>query len=240
MYDYSGYFTVCLIGGEIKDPSRTIPRSIVYSMAILAVLYMAMSLSIIGVMPWQEAAGSQAIMSDFMQRIYGVKAASAMTVLILWVAFASVFCVLLGYTRVPFAAAAEGRFFSAFARVHPRQNFPAFSVIFMGVLSAAACLLSLEQLIKELIILQILTQFAAQCVAVVLIRRVRKDIARPFSMPLYPLPVIVALGGWLYILVSSELPYILIGCAMLVVGVGAYLWRAKRLGEWPWGVTMAG
>lgn len=234
MYDYSGYFTVCLIGGEIKNPAATIPRSILYSIGILAVLYMAMSLSIIGVLPWEQAAGSQAIVSDFMAKLYGAKAASAMTVLILWVAFASVFCVLLGYTRVPYAAATEGRFFSAFAKVHPTGHFPAFSVIFLGVLSAAACLLSLEQLIKELIILQILTQFAAQCVAVILVRRMRKQIARPFSMPLYPIPVLVALAGWLYILGSSEKEYILSGLALLVFGIGAYLWRAKGLREWPW------
>ena len=239
MYAYSGYFTVCLIGGEVKNPSVTIPRSILYSIGILAVLYLAMSLAVIGVVPWQQAAGSQSVVSDFMERLYGAKAASAMTVLILWVAFASVFCVLLGYTRVPFAAAAEGRFFSAFARVHPTKHFPAFSVVFLGVLSAAACLLSLEQLIKELIILQILTQFAAQCVAVILIRRMRKDIVRPFSMPLYPIPVLVALAGWLYILFSSEREYVLWGFALLVFGVGAYLWRARRLGEWPWGYRRA-
>ena len=237
MYDFSGYFTVCLIGGEIENPSATIPRSILLSIGILATLYIAMSLSIIGVIPWQEAVRSQAVVSTFMEHLYGTKAASAMTVLILWVAFASVFCVLLGYTRVPFAAAAEGRFFSAFARVHPTQHFPAFSVLFMGVLSAAACLLTLEQLIKELIILQILTQFAAQCVAVVLIRRMRKDIVRPFSMPLYPLPVLIALGGWLYILFFSEKGYLLTGLALLVFGIAAYLWRARGLNEWPWAGT---
>ncbi len=234
MYDYSGYFTVCLIGGEIKNPSTTIPRSILLSIGILAVLYIAMSLSIIGVIPWQEAARSQAVVSNFMEHLYGTKAASAMTVLILWVAFASVFCVLLGYTRVPFAAASEGRFFSAFARVHPTQHFPAFSVIFMGVLSALACLLTLEQLIKELIILQILTQFAAQCIAVILIRRLRQNIRRPFSMPLYPVPVFIALAGWLYILFSSEKEYVLTGLALLVFGIAAYLWRARGLNEWPW------
>ena len=234
MYCYSGYFTVCLIGGEIKDPAKTIPWSILLSIAILAVLYIAMSLSVIGVLPWREAMRSHIVVADLMERLYGPTAASAMTILILWVAFASVFCVLLGYTRVPFAAATEGRFFAAFARVHPTQHFPAFSVVFLGLLSAAACLLTLEQLIKELIILQILTQFAAQCVAVVLIRQRRKDIHRPFSMPLYPVPILVALGGWLYILLSSERVYVLTGLALLVFGIGSYLWRAKRLSEWPY------
>ncbi len=234
MYDYSGYFTVCLIGGEIKRPGTTIPRAVLLSIGILAILYIGMSLSIIGTIPWQQAAHSDAIVSVFMERLYGTRAASLMTVLILWVAFASVFCVLLGYTRVPFAAAAEGRFFSPFARVHKTKHFPAFSVVFLGVASAAACLFTLEQLIKEMIIVQILTQFAAQCVALVLIRRYRKDIKRPFSMPLYPLPVIVALLGWLYILATGEAVYVLTGIALVAFGVLAYLWRARRLAEWPW------
>jgi amino acid transporter len=234
MYDYSGYFNVCLIGGEIKNPRVNIPRCILLSIGILAVLYLAMSLSIIGVVPWREAMNSHTVVSDFVEKIYGAKFASLMTCLILWVAFGSVFCVLLGYTRVPFAAAAEGRFFSAFARLHPVRNFPSFSVVFLGLLSAAACFLPLESLIKELLVIQIFTWFAAQCVAVVLIRRFRKEIERPFSMPLYPLPALVALAGWIFILVTSGLVYILGGVALVVFGVAAYLWRARGRAEWPW------
>ncbi|MBV9762462.1 MAG: amino acid permease [Acidobacteriaceae bacterium] len=233
MYDYSGYFTVCLIGGEVKNPSVTIPRCVLLSIGILAVMYMAMTLSIIGVLPWREAIGSHAIVSDFMERLYGVKAASVMTGLILWVAFASVFCVLLGYTRVPYAAAAEGHFFSAFARVHPRRHFPSFSVVYMGVVSAAVCFLSLEALIKALIVIQIITQFIAQCIAVILIRR-RRARALPFRMPWYPVPALVAIGGWIFILVESGAWYIASGFALLALGVAAYLWRARRLMEWPW------
>jgi amino acid transporter len=234
MYDYSGYFNVCLIGGEIRNPTVNIPRCVILSIVILAVLYVAMSLSIIGVVPWQQAMHSTAIVSDFMERVHGWNAAAWMTGLILWVAFASVFCVLLGYTRVPFAAAVEGHFFAPFGRVHPKRNFPSFSVVFMGVMSAAACLLPLDALIKTLIIIQIMTQFAAQCIAVILIRRWRKDIARPFSMPLYPFPALVALAGWLFILAESGRVYIISGLALLVFGIAAYLWRAKGIAAWPW------
>lgn len=234
VYDYSGYFNVCLIGGEVRNPSTTIPRVILLSIGILAVLYVAMSLSMIGVLPWREAIHSHAIVSDYMERLYGTRAASFMTVLLLWVAFASVFCVLLGYTRVPYAAAAEGHFFAAFGRLHPKRNFPSFSVIFLGVVSAAVCLLSLEQLISGLIVIQIVTQFLAQCIAVVLIRRRRKDIVRPFSMPFYPLPVVIAFAGWTFILSSSGPIYIAAASGLLIVGVLAYLWRARRQGHWPW------
>ncbi len=227
MYDYSGYFNVCLIGGEVKNPSKTIPRVVLLSIAILAVLYLAMSLSIIGVVPWREAIHSQAIVSDFMEHIYGAKIAALMTCLILWVAFASVFCLLLGYTRVPYAAAAEGHFFSAFAKLHPRRRFPSFSVLFMGGVSALACLLTLESLIKALIVIQIITQFAAQCVAVILIRR-RHDIKRPFSMPFYPIPVAIALLGWLYILATSGWQYTASGFGLLFLGIAAFFWHSRR------------
>jgi amino acid transporter len=147
-------------------------------------------------------------------------------------AFGSVFTVLLGYTRVPYAAAREGEFFAIFARVHPK-GFPSFSVLSMGIASAAACFLKLEDLISALLVIQILTQFLWQCVCVILIRRYRKDIARPFSMYLYPLPVIFALLGWLFILFASELKFIAAGLIVVLVAVGAYLLRARSLREWP-------
>jgi amino acid transporter len=234
MYDFSGYFNVCLIGGEVKNPARTIPRCVLLSIGILAVLYLAMNFSIIGVLPWSQAMKSQSIMSDFTQHLYGARAAYWMTLLILWVAFASVFCVLLGYTRVPFAAAVEGRFFSAFGRLHPTRRFPSFSVVYMGVVSSLACLLSLEALIKALLVIQIVTQFAAQCIAVVVIRKNRPDIARPFCMPLFPLPAVVAMAGWIFILGTSGLVYVLSGLALVGFGIAAYLLRARQKREWPW------
>jgi amino acid transporter len=233
MYDYGGYFNVCLFGGEIKDPGKTIPRSILISIGVIAVLYLAMNISIINVIPWREAMKSTAIVSDFMNRLYGRTAANLVTVLILWTALASVFAILLGMSRVPYAAAAEGRFFRVFARLHPTDRFPSFSLVSLGVASAAACVLSLEDLIKALTVIQILIQFMAQCVAVVLLRRYRPDIARPFSMWLYPAPAVVALGGWLFILIASGLKYVLAGLLLMAVGILTYLWRARRRSEWP-------
>jgi amino acid transporter len=232
MYDYQGYFTVCLIGDEVREPSRTIPRAILIAILLLALCYMAMSFSVIGVVPWREAAHSESVVADFVGRIHGARAAQFSAVLIMIAAFGSVFTVLLGFTRIPYAAAAEGEFFSIFARVHTK-GFPSFSVLSLGFASAAACLLSLDRLINTLIVIQILTQFAAQCVAVILIRRYRPDIRRPFSMYLYPLPVVVALAGWVFIFVSSGGEYILAGLLTVVAAAGAYLIRALRRRMWP-------
>jgi amino acid transporter len=236
MYDYGGYYNVCLFGGEIKHPGKTIPRSILISIGVVAILYLAMNVSIINVIPWRDAMKSTAIVSDFMNQIYGRKTANIVTVLILWTALASVFAILLGFSRVPYAAAAEGRFFRVFARLHPKGKFPSFSLLSLGIASAAACTLSLEHLIKALTVIQILIQFMAQCVAVILLRRKRSAIPRPFSMWLYPLPAIVALGGWLFILVAGGLGYFLAGLLLMAAGTLTYLWRARRRGEWPFAI----
>jgi amino acid transporter len=233
MYDYSGYFNVCLIGEEVRNPARTIPRSILISIAVLGCFYLLMNISIIGVIPWQHAMTSKAVVAEFIQQIYGSVAGKVMAVLILWTAFGSVFAILLGYSRIPYSAAIDGRFFSAFARLHPTKHFPSFSVIFMGLLSALACLLSLSDLINYMIVFQIMLQFIAQCIAVFRIRRYRRDIIRPYSMPLYPLPVLIALGGWIYILAASGWKYILSGLALGLIGTVAYLWRARRDRQWP-------
>jgi amino acid transporter len=233
MYDYGGYNNVCFFGGEVRNPARVIPRSILISVLAVAVLYLTMNITIIGVVPWQQAEHSTSIVSDFVNRLYGMRAAQIATILVLWTTFASIFAVLLGYSRVPYAAARDGRFFQPFARLHSKHNFPSFSLVFIGIASACACLLQLDVLINALIVIQVLIQFMAQVVAVTLIRKNRPDIERPFKMPLYPVTSIIAFLGWLYILVASGWPYIAAGFGLLILGIGAYLWRARAACEWP-------
>lgn len=234
MYDFGGYNNVCFFAGEVKDPSKTVPRSILLSVLAIAVVYLTMNITILSVIPWQEAAKAETIVSTFIQRLYGNTAAQVVTLLVLWTAFGSVFALLLGYSRVPFAAAAEGHFYSAFARLHPTKHFPTFSLLFVGVTSGFACLLDLESLVKSLIVIQIMIQSLAQVVAVTLIRRYRKDIVRPFSMWAYPASSVIAFGGWFYILLASGWQYILAGAALIAMGIGTYFWRAKLRREWPY------
>lgn len=233
MYDYGGYNNVCLFAGEVRDPTRVVPRSILISVVAVACLYLTMNVTIIGVVPWREAMHSTSIVSDFIQRLYGARTAQVATALVLWTTFASVFAVLLGYSRVPYAAAVDGRFFSVFGKLHPTKNFPSFSVLFIGIASAVACLFDLDVLINALIVIQVMIQFMAQVLAVTLIRRNRPDIKRPFEMPLYPVTSIIAFLGWLYILVASGASYIVSGLGLAVLGVIAYLWQARSRREWP-------
>jgi amino acid transporter len=234
MYDYQGYNTVCFIGGEVKRPEVTIPRSIIVAIAAVGALYLSMNFAIIGVLPWQEAAQSKFVVSDFIGHLRGPRAASIMTVLILVTTLASVFGVMLGMSRVPFAAAADGRFFSVFARIHPVGHFPSFSTLFVGIASAACCLLDLEAVIKALTVSGIILGSLPAVVAPALLRKAHPDTRLPFRMWLYPLPILVAFAGWTYITATSGTVYILGGLGVLGVGIGAYLWRARKAAEWPW------
>ena len=233
LYDYGGYYNVCLFGEEVREPKRTIPRSILISIAVLGVIYLMMNISIIGVVPWQHAMQSKAVVAEFIEGLYGPLSGKIVASLILWAAFASVFAILLGYSRIPYAAAVDERFFSIFAWVHPTKHFPAFSVVLMGVGSAVACLLSLTDLINYMMVFQIMLQFIAQCVAVILLRRKTSREDRPYNMPLYPLPALLATAGWIYILVASGWKFVGTGVLLAIAGSLAYLGWARHRREWP-------
>ncbi len=243
VYDYGGYNNVCYFGGEVKDPGRVIPRAVLLSILAVAAMYLTMTITIMGVVPWREAVdpnalASKAIVAAFIQTLYGSRAAAVMTVLILWTAFASIFALMLGCSRIPYAAAVDGRFFKPFARVHENEHFPTFSLMATGVCCAAACWLDLTTLISASVIIQIIARDMGQIAAVTMIRRYRTDIERPFKMWLYPLPSVIALLGWTYILATNGLRFIAIGFGLLIFGIAAYLWQARRKSEWPFENTI--
>jgi amino acid transporter len=239
-YDYWGYYNVCFLGGEVKDPGRTIPRALILSILLVAVIYISMNISVLGVIPWQEMtshSGDQSnyIISIFMERIYGTWAGRAITVLIMWTALASVFSTLLGYSRVPYAAAVDGNYFRAFARVHPEKRFPTVSLLALGAVAIASCLLRLADIIACLVVIRILLQFIVQAIGVMILRHRRPDMPRPFRMWLYPVPALLAIAGFLFILIARknfqrEIKYAVV---VLIVGLIIYFARARRRREWP-------
>ena len=226
MYDFMGYYDICYVGGEVRNPARIIPRAILISVLLVAAIYALMNLSIIAVVPWREAMQSRFVASEFIERLYGPRAASVVTVLVLWTAIASVFALLFGYSRIPYAAALNGHFFAPFGKLHPSGQFPHVSLLVLGALAMAACLWNLEVVISALLTCRILIQFIGQIFALHHLRKHRSEIARPFRMWLYPVPSAVALAGWSYIFLTSGWLYIGFGLAML--GAGCIAWAAGR------------
>jgi basic amino acid/polyamine antiporter, APA family len=243
-YDYWGYYNVAFLGDEIKSPEKTIPRAILLSILFVACLYVVMNISILGVVPWQEIRPSEGnkglyVVSIFMHRVYGDRAASAATVLVMWTAFASVFSLMLGYSRVPYAAALDGNYFRAFARVHPESRFPHVSLLALAGVAALFCFFSLADVIAALVVIRITLQFLVQAAGLIILRIRRPDLPRPFRMWLYPVPALLASGGFIFILVSrtNSLIQIRYALVILITGVVIYLLRSWRNREWPFEVT---
>ncbi len=235
VYSYLGYYNVCHLGGEIINPQKNIPKSMFISIAGIAVLYLLMNVSVASVLPMAQIQKSKFVVSEFVQSLSGSTAANIATGLILWVAFASVFSATLGYSRIPYAAASDGAFFKIFAKLHPTKHFPHVSLLVLGgVAFVFSLLLKLRDVIDAILAMRILIQFIAQGIGLLwLVKRKGKQ-HFAWRMPLYPLPVILAILIWGYIFFSTGEKMMLGGVSVIVLGVIAYLIKSKRNKEWPW------
>ncbi len=224
VYSYLGYYNVCHLGGEIKRPEVNIPRSIFISIFGIAILYLLMNISVMSVIPWQEAAGmDKYLVSTFMERIYGQKAAAVVTVLILCIAMSSLFAVVLGYSRIPYAAAVDGNFFSIFGKLHPVKQFPHISLLVLcGLGFIFSLMFRLSEVITAILAMRIVVQFMSQAVGVVLLRKKTGKAELPFKMWLYPLPVILSLLIWAYLFLHTGW-FGLYGSGIAVGGIIIYL-----------------
>jgi basic amino acid/polyamine antiporter, APA family len=246
-YDYWGYYNVCFLGDEVKNPGRNIPRALLLSILLVACLYIVMNLSILAVVPWREMVAANGansglyVVSLFMQKIYGSWAARVVTGLVMWTAFASVFSLMLGYSRVPYAAALDGNYFRMFAKVHPKHRFPYVSLVSLGIVAAIFCFFRLADVIAALVVIRIMLQFLVQAIGVIVLRVRRPDMPRPFRMWFYPLPALIASIGFGYILFWREhaLKEIRYAMVILLLGLMIYMARAWRNGEWPFGTGVS-
>jgi amino acid transporter len=239
VYDYLGYYDICYIGDEVKEPGRTIPRSIIISVIAVALIYIAINFSIIGIISWREFVPhtekpiAQFIVSAMMEKIYGSKIATGLTLMILWTAFGSCFALLLGYSRIPFAAARDGYFFKVFSRLHPKHNFPHVALLVIGILAILFSFVSLGVVIDALIAMRILVQFIGQLCAVILLRRQAPAIPRPYKLWFYPLPNLIAFFGWLFIFSTSDAQIVQFSFLALLVGVVCFLLWSRHIHRWP-------
>jgi amino acid transporter len=244
-YDYWGYYNITFLGSEVRSPERTIPRAILLSVLFVAAFYLAMNLAALpAVHDAALTAGSAQsstgtvrlqLVADIAQSAFGHLAGQFMAALVMWAAFSSVFSLLLGYSRVPYAAAREGNYFRYLAAIHPRHHIPHRSLVALGLVACVFCFFSLQQVITLLVITRILLQFSLQQVGVIVLRIKQPELPRPFKMPLFPLPPIVALVGFAFILVkrSQALTSVFVAILIGVSGSLIYFIRARRAGLWP-------
>ncbi len=234
IYSYLGYYNVCHLGGEIKNPSKNIPRSMFISITGIAILYLAMNISVASVLPFQTIIESKYVVSAYIQALYGPNAGAIVTVLILLVAFASLFAATLGYSRIPYAAAQDKSFFSFFAKVHPTLHFPHRSLLVLGAIAFVFSLLfRLKEVIDAILAMRILIQFIGQAIGLLLLFKRKGKSFFPWKMPLYPLPLILAILIWIFIFISTGQKMMIGGLVVISLGLIVFFIakRMKWIGE---------
>lgn len=240
VYSYWGYYNICHLGEEIREPQKNIPRGIFLSILGITGLYLALQTSILGVVPWREAQNSPFIASLLVERLYGHGAAKLITVLVLWIAMASVFSLLLGYSRVPYAAALDGNFFSQFGKLHPKKHFPHVSLLVLGALAFGfSVTLRLRTVIAAILAMRLLVQFIGQAVGVILLRKRWSAERLPFKMWLYPVPAVLTMIGWAWLFWYTG-PARKWGLLEIALGITAFMIRAREKKEWPFGSEAIG
>jgi len=240
-YDYWGYYNITFLGSEVRQPERTIPRAILLSVVLVSAFYIAMNMA---ALPSVREAATQAatqaqvhvqLVAEIARSAFGRWAGSTIAALIVWTAFASVFSLLLGYSRVPYAAARDGNYFRFLGAVHPRHGIPHRSLVALGLVAMCFCFFTLTEVITMLVVTRILLQFFLQQAGVILLRVQRPNLPRPFRMPLFPLPPLAAMAGFIFILVNRvhALGGLAVAGLIAVSGTAIYLLRAWQLREWP-------
>ncbi|MCW2511915.1 MAG: amino acid permease [Mycobacterium sp.] len=235
IYDYLGYNTTAYLGGEMRDPGRTIPRSIVLSIIGIMSLYFLLQIGVLGSVPLDELKSATSVASTVLEQAWGSGVAKVITVLIVVAAIGSVFAGLLGGSRVPFEAARDKVFLPVFARLHPKLNLPTAGVLTMGVITIIGSLFTLTTIINAAVATLVIIQSLAQVAAIVVLRRRQPNLVRPYKQWLYPVPTIIALVGWVYIYVSATWLSIGLSFGWIVIGCIAYLVYAKAEHTWPFG-----
>jgi amino acid transporter len=250
IYDYLGYNTVSYMGDEVRRPGRVLPLAIILSIVAIMLMYLVMNVGVLGVLPTDRITSSSFLAADVVARNWGGTAAHVVTVLILITAFASVYCGLLGGSRVPYNAARDGVFIGRFGRLHPTLRFPRFALLVMGAITAAGSFFDIGTLIACLTSTIVLVQALGQVAAVVVLRRRQPDLPRPYRMWLYPVPAVVAAVLWFcaYIVFAvpdqrlaannpahpSWLP-VAVSLGVVAAGAVAFLVWARVERTWPFG-----
>jgi amino acid transporter len=238
IYSYLGYYNVCHLGGEIKNPSKNIPRSMFISITGIAILYLAMNISVASVLPFQTIVNSKFVVSDYIKTLYGPTAGAFATVLILLVAFSSLFSATLGYSRIPYAAAQNKSFFPFFGALHPKLHFPHRSLLVLGGIAFVFSLLfRLKEVIDAILAMRILIQFIGQAIGLLILFKRKGKSFFPWKMPLYPLPLFLAILIWVGIFISTGKKMMLSGLVVISLGLVAYF-IAKKM-KWIGDATAA-
>lgn len=230
LWAYNGFQDMVSVAGEVRDPARVLPRALVAGILIVITVYLAANAAYMYVLPFDVLRTSTLVASDTMVRIVGDAGAAAVAAMVMTSTFGAVVGVTLLYPRIFFAMANAGLLFRPLARVHPRFRTPHVAVVAQTVATVVFALSrSFEQLIAAFI-LGVWPFLALAAVGVIILRRRRPDLQRPYRTPGYPIVPLVFFGGTVWVIGSGLLANpvsTLAGMGLTLLGVPVY-WMWKR------------
>jgi basic amino acid/polyamine antiporter, APA family len=231
LWAYDGWIEVCYVGGEVKDPGRTLPRAVILSTLIVIALFCLVTASYTYVLSPARMAQSSLVASDAAQVTLGRAGAAFVAATILVSTLGANNGIVLTAARVPYAMARDGVLPAWVGGVHPRFLTPVPSLVAQAAISIALTLWgNYNQLFTYVIFAQFLF-YAMACGAVVRLRAKAPDLPRPYRAWGYPVTplVFIAFATWLVANTIAEQPADAgIGAALILAGLPLYFWRRRE------------
>ncbi len=230
MFAYDGWDGLALVAGEVREPKRNIPRATLLGMGLILAVYLAMNAGFFHALPFAEMSTTPALAATAVGRVIGENAGRFVTAFVAFSAASTVFSSLMCNPRIVFALAEEGQFFRAAAVVHPRWKTPIVAIAIYGTMTMLyiASGSGFERLTRYMI-LGFLPFYGLVAVAAVLARRRSAPIAGNYSMPLYPLPVVLMLGYVACGIASGFAGDVVASLGgLLIIGSGAVIYEIFR------------
>jgi amino acid transporter len=231
LWAYNGWQDATYVGGEVRDPGRNLPRALTIGTLIVTGVYLAVNAAYLAVLPMEAIARSPLVAADVAVRLFGEIGNALIAALVCVSTFGTMNGGTMCYPRIFYAMAEDRLFFRGIAAVHPRYGTPHAAVALTALLAVGFLWVrTFEQLI-EIFILGVLPFWALGAGAVIVLRRRRPDVKRPYRTPGYPfVPIlfIIATAGLLLNSLFQRPGPTVASFAAILAGIPIYyLWRRR-------------
>jgi amino acid transporter len=231
LWAYDGWNNVSMVASEIRDPQRNLPRALVWGTAAVIGVYLLANAAYFHVLSAAEVGASQRVAAEMMRRIFGGPGAAAVSIAAMISIFAALNGSILSGARVPYAAARGGYFFTAIGRVHPKYRTPHVSILTLCAWSALLTLSGKYDDLFNLVIFASWILYGMTAAAVVVLRKKRPDLPRPYRTAGYPfVPILFVLAAIILIFSTAvQRPReSAMGIGVIVIGLPFYFHWKKR------------
>lgn len=234
LWAYDGWANVGNMAGELKNPRKDIPKSIIIGLITIILVYILINIAIIKVMPISKVVTSSKAASDAAVVLLGNKGAALITVGIMISILGTLNGYLMTGVRVPFAMAQENLLpFSRFlGKISNKFETPSNALLFQAVLATLYIFSGSFETLTNLAIFVMWIFFVMTVAGIFILRTKHKDIQRPYTVPLFPIVPIIGIAGGIYILIStliSSTLYSLFGLGVTALGIPIYLLVKKKV-----------